>query len=114
MQAASMLPVSGPAGTDDLAAGGGLELPGHESHAAPLTADSSDAHRREPIPGARETDTLTHREPGAIGGQFTGEDVPAPRRQDWLAEDTAVDRALEGGGGSVKRAKRRIDQEREP
>lgn len=30
------------------------------------------------IPGERDPSTLTHREPGAVGGQFPGGDSPAP------------------------------------
>ena len=97
MRDAAQRPVSGPAATDDLAAGGGLEIPGREPH---VTSASRPSHpqQREPIPGEREPDSLTHREPGAIGGRFTGEDTPAPRRTDWLDSQTAAEHAWEGGG----------------
>jgi hypothetical protein len=113
MRQGAMRPVSGPAATDDLAASGGLEIPGRERHPEASGAPAGPV-QRELIPGEREIDTLTHREPGAIGGQFTGEDTPAPRRSDWLAEETAIERALEGGGGSVSRARARVERGREP
>ena len=107
MRDASQRPVSGPAATDDLAAGGGLEIPGREPHVTP--AEPSSPQHREPIPGERELDppspggfggASTHkgREPGAMGGQFTGADIPPPRRSDWLDERTAAEHAWEGGG----------------
>ena len=97
MRAASIRPVSGPASTDDLAAIGGLEVPGHETHPelVPLTSDAVP----EPIPGERDTTTLTHREAGAVGGQFAGGDTPSPDRETWLDEATARERVKEGGGG---------------
>jgi hypothetical protein len=96
MRDAALRPVSGPAATDDLAAGGGLEIPGREPH-VPAEGVPHPQYP-EPIPGAREADTLTHREPGAIGGRFTGEDTPPPQRTDWLDERTAAEHAWEGGG----------------
>ena len=50
------------------------------------------------IPGERDATTLTHREPGAVGGQFNGADVPAPDAKAWLDERTAREHAREGGG----------------
>jgi hypothetical protein len=50
------------------------------------------------IPGERDATTLTHREPGAVGGQFNGADVPAPDATAWLDERTAREHAREGGG----------------
>ena len=97
MREAAQRPVSGPAATDDLAAGGGLEVPGREPHVTPADQPSV-PERHEPIPGERDAETLTHREPGAMGGQFTGADIPPPRRSDWLDERTAFERAWEGGG----------------
>ena len=49
------------------------------------------------IPGERDPGNLTHREPGAIGGQFSGGDIPAAAA-DWLDERTALEHAREGGG----------------
>jgi hypothetical protein len=108
MREAAQRPVSGPAATDDLAAGGGLEVPGREPHVVPAAEHPPVPERREPIPGERDADppspggfggASTHkREPGAIGGQFNGADIPPPRRSDWLDERTAFERAWEGGG----------------
>lgn len=49
------------------------------------------------IPGERDPSNLTHREPGAISGQFSGGDIPAAA-SDWLDERTSHERAREGGG----------------
>ena len=51
-----------------------------------------------PIPGERDSSTLTHREPGAVGGQFSGADIPSPNPNEWLDERTAREHAREGGG----------------
>jgi hypothetical protein len=103
MRAAAMRPVSGPASTDTLAAGGGLDVPGREPHPelaavpdAPAAAGGRAHH--EIIPGERDATTLTHREPGAIGGQFAGGDTPPPDASAWLDEQTASEHAREGGG----------------
>ncbi len=48
------------------------------------------------IPGGRDGSNLTHREPGAVGGQFTGADIPASP-VNWLDEATAREHAREGG-----------------
>jgi hypothetical protein len=107
MRAAAMLPVSGPASTDTLAAGGGLDVPGRESHPELATAsgerEAGSREHREVIPGERDATTLTHREPGAIGGQFAGADVPSPDRSDWLDERTSFDHAREGGGNAARK-----------
>ncbi len=52
------------------------------------------------IPGGRDAANLTHREPGAVGGVFTGADIPADSPADWLDEATARERAREGGDDS--------------
>jgi hypothetical protein len=72
MRSAAMRRTSGPA-NEALAALGGVELPGHESHVELIPPDES---VREMIPGEYDATTLTHREPGAIGGQFSGADLP--------------------------------------
>jgi hypothetical protein len=96
MRAASIRPLSGPASSDDLAAIGGLEVPGHETHPE-LVLPTSDGVP-EPIPGERDATTLTHREVGAVGGQFSGGDTPSPDRGTWLDAATARERVREGGG----------------
>jgi hypothetical protein len=51
----------------------------------------------EPIPGERDPGNLTSRQPGAVGGRFTGADIPPSNRQPWLDDATANEHALEGG-----------------
>ena len=100
MHDASMRPVTGPASTKTLAAIGGLQVPGREPHAPSATthppAGADSPH--ELIPGERDASTLTHRQPGAIGGQFAGADIPASAPQTWMDERTALEHAREGGG----------------
>jgi hypothetical protein len=107
MRAAAMRPVSGPASTDTLAAGGGLDVPGREPHpelaaAGDRTALGAGEHH-EMIPGERDVTTLTHREPGAIGGQFAGGDTPSPDPSTWLDDQTAFEHAREGGGNAARK-----------
>ena len=114
MRDASLLPVSGPASTDTLAASGGLDVPGREPHPELANARDESIERHEPepvlhnepIPGERDSTTLTHREPGAIGGRPSGDDLISPDRHAWLDEQTAFEHAKEGGGGTVKRSRR--------
>jgi hypothetical protein len=95
MLAAAHKTVDGPASSDRVAALGGLEVPIGD------TAPPDDASASDPasalIPGAREADTLTHREAGAMGGVFTGGNIPAAASP-WLDERTADEHRLEGGG----------------
>lgn len=109
MREAAMHPVSGPASTDVLAASGGLNVPGGEAHPelAPPAPSASGAHAapggqapHEPIPGERDATTLTHREPGALGAQFSGADIPAAGAGS-MDERTAYERAREGGGDAA-------------
>jgi hypothetical protein len=61
----------------------------------------------EPIPGERDEQTLTHREPGGMGGAFNGQDnMPTPA-DGLMDESTLRDRMLEGGGAD---AARRLDK----
>ena len=59
----------------------------------------------ELIPGARDETTLTHRQPGAMGGDPYGADIPPnpPQRED---ETTRVLHELEGGGEKRERPRR--------
>jgi hypothetical protein len=56
------------------------------------------------IPGARDASTLTHRQPGAIGGDPYGADIP-PIPPNWEDEKTRREHELEGGGGERERRK---------
>lgn len=60
----------------------------------------------EPIPGEYDATTATHREPGAIGGRFSGDDlVSSP---DWIDAQTAREEAHGGG-----RTNRELDKDEE-
>jgi hypothetical protein len=126
MREAATRPTAGPTGTDTLAAIGGLDVPGREPHAhrpgsvsSPVAATQAASHdlgspsragtashggASALIPGERDASTLTHREPGAVGGQFAGADIPAASPQGWMDERTASDRAHEGGGSAAKKS----------
>jgi hypothetical protein len=56
----------------------------------------------DPVPGARDPTTLTHREPGAIGGRPNGADIP-PIPPEWEDDSTRHEHELEGGGGERER-----------
>lgn len=74
------------------------------------TPDDDAAWAPEPmIPGARDPHNLTHREPGAVSGQFSGSDIPAAAPP-WLDRDTADDRVREGGGADGERWLRERDE----
>jgi hypothetical protein len=108
MVSAAHKTVHGPASSDRKAAIGGLEVPiGDTAPADDATAtDAASAL----IPGAREGDTLTHREAGAIGGLFTGGDIPAAASP-WLDDRTAREHRAEGGGREgVHETKRKGEQ----
>ena len=95
MRQAAESPLRGPASTDTLAASGGLELPAHrvpEQRGAVSSAE-------EPIPGERDASTLTRRQPGAMGGRFSGADTPSVDPAHLMDPATLHDRQLEGGGG---------------
>jgi len=61
----------------------------------------------ELIPGARDPSTLTHREPGAIGGDPYGADIPAVAPE-WEDEETCRQHEREGGGAERERQGRTI------
>jgi len=101
MRVDAMLPVTGPASTDTLAAGGGLDVPGREPQSTDaITTDLAvESAIPELIPGAYERDTAAPRQPGAIGGQFNGADNTHVDALQVLDERTADERRREGGGG---------------
>lgn len=104
MRDAAMRAVTGGASSDNVAAAGGLEVPGREPHSTAALADRL-PHRPEAslIPGERDASTLTHREAGAVSGQFAGADIPAGP-DETMDERTARERAREGGGVEGERA----------
>ena len=61
----------------------------------------------ELVPGARDPSTLTHREPGAIGGNPYGADIPAVPTN-WEDGETCRQREWEGGGSLRERHGRTI------
>jgi hypothetical protein len=95
MHVGARRPISGPGSTDTLAASGGLELPGHVPQ---WTDEETIAPVPEPIPGERDPGTLTWREPGAIGGRFSGADNPPSDPSAWMDEETRRQHTIEGGG----------------
>src|SRR4051812_8620669 len=103
MRAAAQRPVSGPAATETMAAGGGLELPGGEESAREVPiVGIDDANAHEPIPGERDAANLTHRAAGAGGGAANGTD-DLPTEIDTLDDDTRRERVREGGGRDAER-----------
>ena len=98
MRTASMLGTSGPGSDDALSAIAGLELPGRESHAELIPSEPS---HPEMIPGERDATTLTHREPGAIGGQFSGFDLPP----DGVPVDDITRELVEEAAGKTRRSR---------
>ena len=65
--------------------------------------EHSDGHTSaERIPGERDPSTLTHREPGAMGGDAHGGDVPATP-PDWEDAETRREHEREGGGAKRER-----------
>ena len=54
------------------------------------------------IPGAREVSTLTHREPGSMGGEAHGADIPTTPPQ-WEDDTTRREHEIEGGGALRER-----------
>jgi len=96
MRTAAMRGTSGPKNQESLAAIGGVELPGRESHAELIPPDES---LHEMIPGEYDATTLTHREPGAIGGQFSGADLPP----DGVPLDDITRELVEEAAGKIRR-----------
>jgi len=104
MRAAASRPISGPAATSTLAASGGLELPGGERRdREALTVGMNEQPPHEPIPGERDTTTLTHREVGAIGGAFNGEDNVTSNLDTLLDDEARLELVREGGGADAER-----------
>src|SRR5262245_19338746 len=94
MQADASRPVAGPAASQTLAAGGGLEIPGREPH--PYTVEH-ETLVHEPIPGERDPETLTSREPGGMG-TLSGAELPRVDPHAWLTDEDIDELQREGGG----------------
>ena len=109
MRAAASRPLSGPGATSTLAAGGGLELPGGEAeHGKVPTVPLGQQSAHEPIPGERDSSTLTHRQAGAMGGAFNGQDNVASN-VDTLLDDRVRRELVRDGGGAE--GERRFDKQ---
>src|SRR5512144_260549 len=65
----------------------------------------ADAPFQALIPGAYERNTLTHRQPGAMGGPAFGS-ANTPVGPSSLAAETIAERQKEGGGGATQRPHR--------
>ena len=57
-----------------------------------------DPEQHEPIPGERDLDNLTHRQPGAMGGHFTGAETPSADPRSLMDDVTLSEHEKEGGG----------------
>jgi len=113
MRAAASRAVSGPASTPRLAAGGGLELPGGEGRDADVPSVGADQQSpHEPIPGERDESTLTHRQPGAIGGAFNGENNVATDVDTRVDDQVRRELMREGGGADGERKFKKHQNER--
>ena len=55
------------------------------------------------IPGERERDTLTYRQPGSIGGPASGSDIVGATPGDLMEEATVLEHQREGGGAPSTR-----------
>lgn len=58
-----------------------------------------------PIPGGYESDTAAHREPGAMGGRFNGEDGVSGDADDLSDESVRREWRRIGGGDGSRRQK---------
>ena len=104
MRAAASRPISGQPASSTLAAGGGLELPGGERHDGEVsTVGINEQTPHEPIPGERDETTLTHREVGAIGGAFNGEDNVTSNVDSLMDDRVRQEVVREGGGADAER-----------
>lgn len=60
------------------------------------------AAMQQPIPGEYDATTLTHRQPGSIGGDPYGADIPSTPPE-WEDDVTRREHELEGGGAKRER-----------
>ena len=100
MRADSLIHIAGPASSETLAVGGGLDVPGREPASSEAHVDDLGTVSPDPelIPGAYEPDTVTTRDPGAIGGRFNGADQQSAPAET-LADERVRDEWRRIGGG---------------
>ena len=81
-----------------------------------MTTNVGEHAARRIIPGAYDRTTLTHRQPGSMGGGAFGSG-PTPNDPSPIDAAMVAERELEGGGGGVserrRKAKREPQRERE-
>ena len=70
-------------------------------------ADKSSTQKpHEPIPGERDPSNLTSRQPGSVGGQFAGGDIPPSDHLEWMDDQTTTEHVIEGGGKKKRTTKK--------
>ena len=66
-------------------------------HEDTFTASETTGHEG-PIPGGREANTLTHSEPGSIGGGIAGERTQPATESIAMSKELRHELEVEGGG----------------
>jgi hypothetical protein len=81
----------------------------HQSLSKGTSVTSAGLPLAQPIiPGAYERNTLTHSQPGSMGGPAFGS-LSAPIGPSSMDAATIADREMEGGGGVSQRRRSRVD-----
>jgi len=75
-----------------------------------MTTNVGESAARRIIPGAYDRTTLTHRQPGSMGGGAFGSG-PTPNDPGPIDAAMVAERELEGGGGGVSERRRKAKQE---
>jgi hypothetical protein len=75
-----------------------------------MTANVGESAARRIIPGAYDRTTLTHRQPGSMGGGAFGSGQMA-NGPSLIDAAMVAERELEGGGGGVSERRRKAKQE---
>ena len=78
-----------------------------------MTTNAGEHAARRIIPGAYDRTTLTHRQPGSMGGGAFGSG-PVPNDPRPIDAAMVAERELEGGGGGVSERRRKAKRELEP
>ena len=75
----------------------------HDTMRATAEGRISGPGPHEPIPGEHDATTLTHREPGSMGGAFNGADNRSSDPETVADDQTQREWTLEGGGRDGQR-----------
>ena len=75
-----------------------------------MTTNVGENAARRIIPGAYDRTTLTHRQPGSMGGGAFGSG-PTPNDPSTIDAALVAERELEGGGGGVSERRRKANRE---